>query len=120
MQKPVDTGGLGWAIEVLSFLFEFPVGPRPSDLVKLSRKEPEESLGTCLFKTVTAVTNPFVAGMTVSVVLFAAADEAPHGERRKLASLQNKLDNLLLEILGAAASNRPGLSWGHGRLRPRV
>lgn len=56
-------------------------------------------LATCFLETAASVENPFVAGMTLSAVLSKAFDEAPQGERRKLRSLHNKVDNLLLEIL---------------------
>lgn len=91
--------GLAWAVEVLGCLLEHPVALDPSGLERLSRKAPEQWLTTCFLETVASVENPFVAGTTLSVALSKAADDAPQGERRKLSSLQNKLDALLLEVL---------------------
>lgn len=95
----VDMGGLGWAVEVLSCFLEYPAVLDPKDVVNLSRHASEEWIRTCFLDTAASVENPFVAGMTLSVSLAEAAVVAPQGERRKLLSVQNKLDNLLLEVL---------------------
>ncbi|CAM9247466.1 unnamed protein product [Scytosiphon promiscuus] len=100
--------GLGWAIEVLSCLLTYPAMLDPKDLIELSRGSSEEWIGTCFLETVASVENPFVPGMTLSVALAKAAAMAPQGERRKLLSLQQRLDNLLLEILERLPSTVQG------------
>lgn len=104
--------GLGWAIEVLSRLLENPAVLDPGALVDLSRQVPYDWISTCLLETVASVENPFVAGITLSVALSKAAVVAPHGERRKIISLQKKLDNLLLEILERLPQTVQGFHGG--------
>ena len=96
---PIGAGGLGWAIEVLACLLQYPAELEPKDLEELSRNASSDWLGICFLETMASVENPFVAGMTLSVALAKAAVLAPQGERRKLLSLQKKVDALLLEIL---------------------
>lgn len=108
----VGTGGLGWAVQVLSSLLENPAVINPDDLVALSREIPHDWLSTCFLETMASVENPFVAGTTLSVALSKAAVLAPHGERRNIVSLQNKLDNLLLEILERLPQTVQGFHGG--------
>lgn len=83
---------------MLSCILQAPTVLDPSSLVKLSRESDGTWLSTCVLETVASVENPFVAGVTLSVAFAKAVDIAPQGEPRKLRSIQNKLDNLLLEI----------------------
>lgn len=92
-------GELGWAIEVLSCILEYPAVLDPKEVAHLSRHTPEEWMGTCFLETLASVDNPFVAGMALSIALAKATDLVPQGERRKLCSIQSMLDNLLLEVL---------------------
>lgn len=110
--RPVGTGGLGWAIEMLSCIMENPAVLGPDDLVKLSREVAGAWLSTCFLEAVASVENPFAAGFTLSVALAKAAVVAPRGERRKLNSLQNKLDCLLLEILERLPQTVQGFHGG--------
>ncbi|CAN0295884.1 unnamed protein product [Ectocarpus sp. 12 AP-2014] len=108
----VGTGGLGWAIDVLSCFLEYPAVLDPKDVVNLSRYAPEGWIRTCFLDTVAYVENPFVAGITLSVSLAEAAVVAPQGERRKLLSVQTKLDNLLLEVLERLPQTVHGFGLG--------
>lgn len=110
--RPVGTGGRGWAIDVLSCILEYPAMLDPNELVKLSRKASSAWLSTCFLETVALVENHFVAGITLSVALAKAAVVAPRGERRKLTSLQSKLDSLLLEILERLPQTVQGFHGG--------
>lgn len=112
----VGTGGLGWAIDVLSccleYCLEYPAMLDPKDVVNFSRHASEGWMRTCFLDTVASVENPFVAGMTLSVSLAEAAVVAPQGERRKLLSVQRKVVNLLLELLERLPQTVQG--FGHG------
>lgn len=110
--EPVVAGGLVWAIEVLSCILESPTVLDPSDLMRLSRGVSEDWLAICFLEALASVENAFVAGTTLSVALAKAAGIAPQGERRKLGSLQNKLDGLLLEILERLPQTVPGFHAG--------
>lgn len=54
---------------------------------------------TCLSGPLVSSKNPFVPGLTLSVAFSRAAKNAPDGERRNLLSLQQTVDNFLLEVL---------------------
>ncbi|CAM9407845.1 unnamed protein product [Scytosiphon promiscuus] len=107
-RRQVAPSGLGWAIEMLSCFLAYPGEINPKYLVKLSRVSSEERMGICFLETVASVENPFVPGVTLSVALAKAAAVTPEGERRKLLSLQQKLDSLLLEILERLPSTVEG------------
>ncbi|CAM9247314.1 unnamed protein product [Scytosiphon promiscuus] len=107
-RRHVAPSGLGWEIEILSCFLAYPGEIDPKELVELSRVSSEERIRTCFLETVASVENPFVPGVTLSVALAKAANVAPEGERRKLLSLQQKLDSLLLEILERLPSTVEG------------
>lgn len=106
------SGGLDWAIGVLSCLLENPTIFDVADLIKLSRKQSSEWLKTCFLETVAWSDNPFVPGMALSIAFAKAAGKAPEGERRKLLSLQERVDALLLEVLERLPQTVQGFDGG--------
>ncbi|CAM9510922.1 unnamed protein product [Scytosiphon promiscuus] len=110
--RPGAGGGLVWAIEVLSCLLHYPVVFDPEDLIKLSREQSSEWLRTCFLETVACCDNPFVPGMTLSIAFTKAASKAREGERRKLLSLQGRVDTLLLEVLERLPQTVQGFDGG--------
>lgn len=90
---------LGWAIEVYSTLLQHPTVLDPEEFVQLSRNKSYSWLRDCFLEVVVSADNPFVPGMTLSAALTKAASRAPEGERKKLNRLQQKIDDLLLEVL---------------------
>lgn len=61
------SGELGWAVEIVSSLLENPAVPDPMFSVKRWRTPSGHWLSTFLAEAVTAVKNPFEAGVTLSV-----------------------------------------------------
>lgn len=85
---------------LLSCLFKHGAQPRHRRLIDLSRSAPSfDRLESCFLDAVASASNPFIPGMILSVALADAVRRAPEGERRKLLSLQNSLESLLLEVL---------------------
>ena len=109
---PTGVTALGAAIELTSCILENSGMLDPSDLVELSRRGSDHWLSACFLETVASVENPFLTGITLSVGLAKAAEIAPRGEGRKLSSLQNKVDNLLLEILERLPQTVQGFEVG--------
>lgn len=105
-------GGLDWAIDVLSCLLDYPTVFDVADLIKLSRKQSAEWLKTCFLETVAWSDNPFIPGMALSIAFAKSAGKAPEGERRKLLSLQERVDALLLEILERLPQTVQGFDGG--------
>lgn len=110
--RPGAGGGLVWAIEVLSCLLHYSVVFDPEDLIRLSREQSPEWLRTCFLETVACCDNPFVPGMTLSIAFTKAASKAREGERRKLLSLQGRVDALLLEVLERLPQTVQGFDGG--------
>ncbi|CBJ29682.1 Ankyrin Repeat Transient Receptor Potential Channel [Ectocarpus siliculosus] len=105
-------GGLDWAIGALSCLLQYPTMFDTADLIQLSRERSAEWLRTCFLETVACSDNPFVPGMTLSIAFAKSASVAPEGERRKLLSLQERVDTLLLEILERLPQTVQGFDGG--------
>eukprot|EP00752_Nemacystus_decipiens_P012128 g10753.t1 len=105
-------GALDWAIGVLSCLLHYSTVFDVADLIKLSRKQSAEWLNTCFLETVAWSDNPFVPGMSLSIAFAKSAGKAPEGERRKLLSLQERVDALLLEVLERLPQTVQGFDGG--------
>ncbi|CAM9163107.1 unnamed protein product [Ectocarpus fasciculatus] len=105
-------GGLDWAIGALSCLLQYPAMFDTADLIQLSRERSAEWLRTCFLETVACSDNPFVPGMALSIAFAKSASVAPEGERRKLLSLQERVDTLLLEILERLPQTVQGFDGG--------
>lgn len=105
-------GGLDWAIGVLSCLLQYPTVFDVADLIKLSRKQSAQWLKTCFLETVAWSDNPFIPGMALSIAFARSAGKAPEGERRKLLSLQERVDALLLEVLERLPQTVQGFDGG--------
>lgn len=83
---------------ILSFLLRRSVRPSTADLARLSPVVDKAFENWCL-DTVVEADNPFVPGMTLSVLLAKRAEQASEGEQRKLQALRERMDALLLEVL---------------------
>lgn len=79
---------------------------------KLSRTIKSERLKHHCLEAVVSVRNPFVPGMALSVALAEAAERALEGERKKLSSLQEGVDTLLLEVLERLPQTTRGFENG--------
>lgn len=104
------------ALEFLSYLLANYAIPKIGDLIKLSTSARQTSDGcfkTCCLLAVSSAANPFISGMNLSVALSRAAEKAQEGARKSLISLQNKIDNLLLEIFERLPQTVGGF---HGRM----
>ena len=65
----------------------------------LRRNKLLDWIKTCLSGPLISSKNPFVPGLKLSVAFSNAAGNAPEGERRNLSSLQQTVDEFLLEVL---------------------
>lgn len=90
---------LAWAPEAFALLLSNGAHPRHEDLRELSRNTQHAWLKKCCLDAVTSAENPLVPGLVLSVTLADAEKSAPEGMRRKLKSLREVIDALLLEIL---------------------
>lgn len=104
--------GLDWAIGVLACLLQYPSVFDVADLIKLSRKMSAEWLRTCFMETVAWSDNPFIPGMALSIAFAKSAGKAPEGERRRLLSLQERVDALLLQVLERLPQTVQGFDGG--------
>lgn len=115
-ESSVGTGvggvGLDWAIGVLTCLLQYPAVFDVVDLIKLSRKMSAEWLRTCFLETVAWSDNPFIPGMALSIAFAKSASKAPEGERRRLLSLQERVDALLLQVLDRLPQTVQGFDGG--------
>lgn len=102
------------SLEMTSLLLQNSARPSRRSITELSRQKPYVWLKSCYLGAVTCAKNPFIPGMTLSVVLAAAAKKAPEGERRRLLSLQESVEALLLEILERLPKTVRGFQGGMG------
>ncbi|CAM9354242.1 unnamed protein product, partial [Ascophyllum nodosum] len=65
-----------------------------------------------LLTEVESASNPLIPGMNLSVPLAEAAVGAREGERRRLISLQNRVDKYLLEVLERLPQTIQGFDKG--------
>lgn len=99
--------------EVFSCLLHLSVRPSLDDLSQLSPTTDKWFEHWCL-STVVSAANPFIPGMTLSVLLSKRAEVAREGEKRKLVLLQERLRGLLLEILERLPQRVRGFRGGAG------
>lgn len=99
--------------KMLSCLLHLSVRPSLGDLWALSPTADKWFEDWCL-GTVVSAANPFIPGMTLSVLLSKRADVASEGEKRALVFLQEKLHALLLEILERLPQRVRGFRGGAG------
>lgn len=101
------------AAEVFSCLLHLSVRPSLDNFSQLSPTVDKWFEDWCL-GTVVSAANPFIPGMTLSVLLSKRAEVAPEGEKRKLVLLQERLRGLLLEILERLPQRVRGFRGGAG------
>lgn len=71
----------------------------PPDLIDIAQELTLDELKSCFIGGVCSADNPIAAGMALSVAIETAVWILPGRQRRNLSDLQDKLDELLLEVL---------------------
>lgn len=90
---------------LLSWLLQHSVRPSFDDLTTLSKlpaavdRAPDDWFHRWCLHTVVSADNPFIPGITLSVLLGERAEIASEGEQRTLISLRDRVDAVLLEVL---------------------
>ena len=70
-----------------------------TDLIDFTQKLTLDERKRCLLDGVSSADSPFAVGMTLTVAIETAAQVIPGREKRILSDLQDKLDELLHEVL---------------------
>lgn len=70
-----------------------------ANLIEIKSDVTLDELKTCFLSGISSAENPFTTGMALSVAIETAVRMLPERERRTLSDLQDKLDELLLEVL---------------------
>lgn len=91
----------GHNMDGISVLFAYGAEVTSKDLIDLAeaKRDAQGQLKDCFLGSVSSVDNPFIPGMTLLVALEDAAQRARDEEERSLSALQEKLEDLLLEVL---------------------
>lgn len=91
---------------IMSCLLELSVRPSFDDLAYLTKlpaapgdPSADDWLHIWCLQSVISAENPFIPGMTLSVLLSKRAEVASEGEQRIVVSLRERIDALLLEVL---------------------
>ncbi|CAM9508523.1 unnamed protein product [Scytosiphon promiscuus] len=83
----------------LSVFFAYGARIEARDLIELAAVLTLEQLKDCFVGGLSCVDNPFIPGVSLSVVLEDALKNAPESEKPVLTALHEQLDDLLLEVL---------------------
>ena len=83
----------------LSSLIACSARPSADILKELSRRHDSgDRFKNCCLQAVTSAANPFISGITLSVRLGEAAEQATEGEQRTISDIQSSVNEMLLEI----------------------
>lgn len=92
--------------KALSWMLQRSVRPSFDDLAKLWKlpaaadaSSPDDWLHRWCLDTVVSADNPFIPGMTLSVLLSEGVQIASEGEQRTLITVRGRVEGLLLEVL---------------------
>ena len=86
-------------LATLSSLIASSARPSADVLKELSwHHDPGDQFKNCCLRAVTSAENPLIPGMTISIALGEAAQQATEGEQRTITGIKESVDNLLLEI----------------------
>lgn len=86
-------------LNAMSVLVALGAEVTPTDLIDIAQEITLEELKCCFLGGVCSADNPFAAGMALSVAIETAMWVLPGRKRRNLSDLQDKLDELILEVL---------------------
>lgn len=104
-------------LKTLSSLMANFAQPSAGDLKQLSQLHASgELFKSCCLQAVTSAANPFIPGITLSIRLDEAANEAAkqgsEGERRTIMDIKSSIDELLLEIFERLPQTVRGFEGG--------
>ncbi|CAM9466764.1 unnamed protein product, partial [Ectocarpus sp. 8 AP-2014] len=86
-------------LSVLAYLLQHGAKPTNKGLLRLCNLVKFPRLKESLLGSISSADNPFIPGMNLSVACTMATRRAMEGEKRRLASMQAAIDELLLEVL---------------------
>ena len=86
-------------LDAMSVLVALGAEVTAADLINITQEIMLDELKSCFLAGVCSADNPFTVGMALSVAIETAVRMLPERERRNLSDLQDKLDELLLEVL---------------------
>ncbi|CAM9209896.1 unnamed protein product [Ectocarpus sp. 6 AP-2014] len=86
-------------LSVLAYLLQHGAKPTNKGLLRLCNLVKFPRLKESLLGAISSADNPFIPGMNLSVACTMATRRAMEGEKRRLASMQAAIDELLLEVL---------------------
>lgn len=103
---------------IWSWLLNHSVRPSFDDLTNLKQlagavdPSPDDWFDSWCLNTVASADNPFIPGITLSVLLSEGAERASEGDRRIMLSLHEKVNTLLLEVLERLPNTVRGFPGG--------